>query len=119
MILTVVGWSEGMMEESARRARGAGADVWVRPPGSAAIGLSSAPMPEKIFEFFRNQEHVVFATGSVTNTIGGVNTVTVLVFDMFTAMSGGFKFLQGGPFTGPDDIIVRQALRCPEQDPRR
>jgi putative ABC transport system permease protein len=106
MMLTVVGLSEGMLEDSARRARGAGADIWIRPPGSAVIGLSSAPMPEKILEFFRKQPHVVIATGSVAHPIGGVNTVTGLDFEEFSRMCGGFKFLEGGPFEGPDDIIV-------------
>jgi putative ABC transport system permease protein len=106
MMLTVVGLSEGMLEDSARRARGSGADVWVRPPGSAAIGLSSAPMPEAILDFFRKQPHVVIATGSVTHPIGGVNTITGLDFEEFSRMAGGFKFLEGGPFQGPDDVIV-------------
>jgi putative ABC transport system permease protein len=106
MMLTVVGLSEGMLEDSARRARGAGADIWVRPPGSAAIGLSSAPMPEKILDFFRKQQHVRITTGSVTHPIGGVNTITGLDFQAFTEMSGGFKFIEGGPFAAPEDIIV-------------
>ena len=31
MILTLVGLSRGMLDESARRARGVGADIWIRP----------------------------------------------------------------------------------------
>lgn len=106
MMLTVVGLSRGMLEDSQSRARGAGADVWVRPPGSAAIGLSSAPMSEKILDFFRKQPHVVIATGGVTHPIGGISTVTGLDFDVFNRMCGGFKFLEGGPFNGPDEIII-------------
>lgn len=106
MMLTVVGLSEGMLEDSQRRARGAGADVWVRPPGSAAIGLSSAPMTEKILEFLEKQEHVVLATGSVTHPIGGIDTVTGLNLEEFSRMAGGLKYLQGGLFQKPDDIIV-------------
>lgn len=106
MMLTVVGLSRGMLEDSQRRARGAGADIWVRPPGSAAIGFSSAPMSEKIVDFLRKQAHVVAATGSVTHPIGGINTVMGLDLDEFDRMSGGFKYIEGGPFTGPDQIIV-------------
>jgi len=106
MMLTVVGLSRGMLEDSQRRARGAGADIWVRPPGSAAIGLSGAPMPEKMVDFFRKQEHVVIATGSITHPIGGLNTVVGIVFDEFNRMCGGFKFLEGGPFTGQGDEII-------------
>lgn len=108
MMLTVVGLSRGMLEDSKSRARGAGADIWVRPPGSAIIGLSSAPMSEKVLGFLRKQPHVVVATGSVTQPIGGINTITGLDFKEFSRMSGGFKFLEGGPFTKPDDIIIDQ-----------
>ncbi|MCW5981070.1 MAG: ABC transporter permease [Bryobacteraceae bacterium] len=106
MMLTVVGLSHGMLEDSQRRARGAGADVWVRPPGSAAIGLSSAPMSEKILDYFRKQEHVALASGSVSHPIGGINTVTGLDLDEFTRMAGGLRYIEGGPFQGPDEIIV-------------
>ncbi len=106
MMLTVVGLSRGMLEDSQRRARGAGADIWVRPPGSAAIGLSGAPMSEKMLPFLRKQKHVVIATGSITHPIGGLNTVVGLDFDTFDKMSGGFKYLEGGPITGHDQIIV-------------
>jgi len=106
MMLTVVGLSRGMLEDSQRRARGAGADIWVRPPGSAAIGLSVAPMSEKMLPFLRKQKHVVIATGSITHPIGGLSTVVGLDFNTFDKMSGGFKYIEGGPITGHDQIIV-------------
>ena len=105
-MLTVVGLSEGMLEDSVRRARGVGADIWVRPPGSAAISLSSAPMPEKILDFLRKQGQVVLATGSVSHPIGGINTVTGLNLEEFSKMAGGLKYLEGGPFQAPGDIII-------------
>ena len=106
MMLTVVGLSRGMLEDSQRRARGAGADIWVRPPGSAAIGLSGAPMSEKMLPFLRKQKHVVIATGSITHPIGGLSTVVGLDFNTFDKMCGGFKYIEGGPMTGHDQIIV-------------
>ncbi len=106
MMLTVVGLSRGMLEDSARRAQGAGADIWVRPPGSAAIGLSGAPMQEKVLDFLGKQEHVEIATGSMAHPIGGLKSVNGLDFEEFDRMAGGFKFLEGGPFTGDDQIIV-------------
>ncbi len=108
MMLTVVGLSRGMLEDSQRRARGTGAEVWVRPPGSAAIGLSGAPMPEKILDFLRKQDHVVLATGAVIHPIGGLNTVTGFNFKEFERMNGGFKFLEGGPITGRDQVVIDQ-----------
>ena len=106
MMLTVVGLSRGMLDDSQRRARGAGADIWVRPPGSAAIGLSGAPMPEKMVEFFRRKDHVAVATGSITHPIGGLESVVGLDFDEFSRMCGGFRFVDGGPFTGKGDEMI-------------
>ena len=37
MVLTLVGLSDGMLNEQASRARGVGADILIRPPGSAII----------------------------------------------------------------------------------
>ncbi len=106
MMLTVVGLSRGMLEDSAQRAEGAGAEVWVRPPSSAAIGLSGAPMPEKMLDFFRKQKHVVVATGSVNYPIGGLRSVVGLDLKAFDEMSGGFRYIHGGPITGDDQILV-------------
>jgi putative ABC transport system permease protein len=108
MMLTLVGLSEGMLEDSARRARGVGADVIVRSPGTSLISLSSASMPEKLMGFFAQQPHVRLVAGTVVLPIGGVNTVTGIDLDEFNKMSGGFRYLAGGPFRKPDDVIVDQ-----------
>ncbi len=106
MMLTLVGISRGLLADSAERARGVGADIWVRPPGSSAISFSSAGMSEKMVGYFRKQPHVKMATGMVIHPIGGVSTVTGIDLGEFTTISGGFHYLQGGPFTGPDQVIV-------------
>ena len=38
--------------------------------------------------------------------IGGINSITGLNLKDFTAVSGGFKYLEGGPFQGPKDILI-------------
>jgi putative ABC transport system permease protein len=106
MMLTLVGLSRGMVEESQKRARGAGADFFIRPQGSSVIQLSSAPMPEKLLDLVRAQPHVVAAFGQVVHPIGGLNTVTGINLDDFDRVSGGFEFKEGGSFQSPDDIIV-------------
>jgi hypothetical protein len=58
MILTLVGISYGTLDEAARRARGIGADILVRPPASSIISLSSSPMSEKLVPFLMKQPHV-------------------------------------------------------------
>lgn len=106
MILTVVGISRGMLQDSVQRARGVGADVWIKPPGASAISLSGASMPGKILDYFRQQEHVTAAAGTLVIPIGGISTVTGIDLAEFTSLSGPFKYLAGGPFRGPDDLII-------------
>jgi putative ABC transport system permease protein len=106
MILTLVGVSQGTLHETARRAKGVGADIIVRPPGSSILSLSSAPMQEKFLDFFEKDPRVAVASGATVNSLGGFDTMTGLDLARFTRMSGGFRYLAGGPFAGPDDILV-------------
>ena len=106
MILTVVGISYGLLDDVARRTRGVGADILVRPPGSSIIGLSSAPMSEKILDVVRGMPHVSMATGIAVHPIGGLDTVTGIDIEEFDKLSGGFRYLAGGPFKNPDDVLI-------------
>ena len=106
MILTLVGVSYGTLDATARRARGAGADVMIRPPGSSIIGLSSAPMTDMLVPMLAREPHVAVATGTVVQPLAGLDTITGLDLDEFARMSGGFHFLQGGPFHRDDDMLV-------------
>ncbi len=106
MVLTLVGLSQGILEESQRRARGVGADVWIRPPGSSLMSLGGSIMPEKMVEFFASQPHVVLATGSLVEGAGALESVQGIKLDEFNRMSGGLRFLSGGPFQEPDDILI-------------
>lgn len=106
MILAVVGLSRGMLQDSQNRARGAGADIFVKPPAASAISLGGANMPEKMIEaFFNKQPHVVRAAGTLVQPIGGISTVTGVEFDDFVAMSG-IRFLEGGRFKDKFDVVI-------------
>ncbi len=106
MILTLVGVSHGTLDATARRARGVGADIMIRPPGSSIIGLSSAPMSDRLVPMLMKQPHVALATGTVVQPLAGLDTINGLDLPAFNKMSGGFHFLQGGPFQKDDDILV-------------
>lgn len=106
MILTLVGVSYGTLDGSARRARGVGADIMIRPPGSSLLGLSTAPMTDKLLDFVAMQPHVALATGTAIQPLSGFDSITGLDLDQFSKMSGGFHFLQGGPFATDQDAIV-------------
>lgn len=106
MILTLVGVSYGTLDASARRARGIGADIFVRPPGSSSISLSSAPMSEKVVKVLGDMPGVSLATGTIVQGLGGFDTIQGVNFPIIDKMAGGFKFLSGGPIKGEDDITV-------------
>jgi putative ABC transport system permease protein len=106
MILTLVGVSHGTLDATASRARGVGADIMIRPPGSSIIGLSSAPMSDRLVPMLMKQPHVALATGTVVQPLAGLDTINGLDLPAFNKMSGGFHFLQGGPFQKDDDILV-------------
>ncbi len=113
MILTIVGLSEGMLDDQRRRARGSGADIMVLPTGMSAVSLSTASIPEKLLDFVREQAHVEIATGAVMQPIGGIRRVTGIDYETFNRMAGGFVYLDGGPMTKEgqtviDDFYARQ-----------
>src|SRR3954471_1167294 len=106
LILCLVGLAHGFIEDSQRRARGVGADILIRPKASSMLTLGYT-MPQEVVEYFRKQPHVKIATGVLNTTVEGVTLgATGINLDEFNRMSGGFKFMEGGPFTGPNDIVV-------------
>ena len=106
MILTLVGVSYGTLDSAARRARGVGADIMIRPPGASIISLSTSPMSDKLLDFVAKQPHVAGVTGTAVQPLSGFDSITGLDIDSFSKMSGGFHFLEGGPFQTDQDILV-------------
>jgi putative ABC transport system permease protein len=107
MILTLVGVSYGTLDSTKERARGVGADIVVRPPNSQVMSsLSSSPFSDKYIGLLEQQPHVVLATGTVIQGIGGFDSITGLDFPSFNKMSGGFSYLAGGDPKNDDDMIV-------------
>jgi putative ABC transport system permease protein len=108
LILTIVGLSEGMLQDSARRARGVGAQIWLKPEGSSSFTLASAQVNEKFVAFVSKQPHVDSALGVLIAQIFGFTSMAGVDYDEFVEMTGGVKYLAGGPLRQPDDIIVDQ-----------
>ena len=114
LILLIVGLSVGIMNDSKKRQAGIGADVMVQPPGASFIqGFGGAPAPVKIADVLRKFDHVQAAVPVVmwTNTSGSLE----LVYGIDLAQGSPynydntgrpFRYLEGGPFQGPYDILV-------------
>jgi putative ABC transport system permease protein len=105
MILTLVGVSKGTLADLAQHSRGTGADITIRPPGSSILSFGSN-MPEGIVSKVRMLPHVVLATGTLVQSIGNFESIAGIHLDEFNAMSGGFTYEEGGPFTQPGELIV-------------
>src|SRR5437763_896891 len=95
MVLLVVGMTQGLLNESARRVEGVGADVMVQPPGSSfLLGLSGAPTPVKLAQRLSELPHVSVVTPVLLqfNTSGGLNLIYGIDMASFDKVSGGFVY---------------------------
>lgn len=109
LILLIVGLSVGMLDDSKTRQSGIGADVIVRPPGSTNFtGLTGAPVSIKLADILRKQPHVSAVTPVYTQFVssGALEVIYGIELDSFNAVSGGFTYIEGGPYKNPNDIIV-------------
>jgi putative ABC transport system permease protein len=105
-ILTLVGLSRGMLEDSARRARAIGADIFLRADTGGTISLSQAQINEKFIPFVEKQPHVVQAIGMYSVSVQVITYMNGVNFDEFSKFSGGVHFIEGRPPQGPDDLLV-------------
>lgn len=108
LILIIAGIMGGQLADTRTRATGIGADMMIEPStGSFMSGMSGAPFSVKVGEVLAKLPHVEVAapvaiqltTGSAFENIYGID------FASFNALKP-FKFLAGGPFEGPYDVIV-------------
>jgi putative ABC transport system permease protein len=109
LVIIIVGLSSGMLQETAKRIEGVGADIMLQPPSASVfLAFSGAPMPVRIGERL-NQLKYVQAVSPVLvqfNSTGGIEVVYGIDPVSFRAVSGGFVFLAGHDMSGPDDILV-------------
>jgi len=68
--------------------------------------FSSSSLPEKVIDVLKTEPHVVQATGTVVQPIGGFDSVNGIDLDAFEKMSGGFRYEDGHAFQGPDDVLI-------------
>jgi putative ABC transport system permease protein len=109
LILLIVGLCLGMMQDSRARTAGIGADVLVLPQGSSFItGLTGAPMSIKIGGVLAKLPHVKSVAPVVTQitSSGSLEIIAGIDLPSYESMSSGFRYLQGGPFQGPNDALV-------------
>jgi putative ABC transport system permease protein len=109
LVITVVGLTSGMMQETAKRIEGVGADIMVQPPSASVfLAFSGAPMPIRIGDRLREIKNVAavspvllqFSAAGAMEIVYGIDPAS------FQAISDGFVFLQGHDMTGPYDMLI-------------
>ncbi|MGH9570105.1 MAG: ABC transporter permease [Candidatus Angelobacter sp.] len=109
LILLIVGLALGILNDTKTRQQGIGADVLVRPPGSSMMNaFNSASVSVKIADILGKQPHVAAVAPVVMHVTSTTNIEIVYGIDLksFEAVGGPFRYLEGGPFQGPDDMVV-------------
>jgi putative ABC transport system permease protein len=108
MILMVVALFYGLLNGSKESQLGVGADLLVQPPGAAAlVGMSGAPISVKVGDVLRKVPHVAVAAPVIwafsqkpLEIDYGIDLAS------YDALPPQFRYLSGGPFSGPNDAIV-------------
>jgi putative ABC transport system permease protein len=109
MVILVVGLCHGMVNDSAKRVEGVGADIMVRPPGAGFfMGMGEAPMPIKIGDRLKELPRVFAVAPTIihVNAVGSLTLIYGIDPKSFDQVTGGFVFHSGGPFKGANDILV-------------
>jgi len=108
MVMLVVGLTHGMLNDSAKRVEGVGADVLVQPPGSSfLLAFGSAPVPVKVGDRLAERPHVQ-AVAPVLTAFNSANLSLIfgINMDSFDKVTGGFVYHSGGPLKSPTDVLV-------------
>jgi putative ABC transport system permease protein len=108
MILSIVGIFMGMLNDTKQRTNGIGADLMVRPSNASIfVGVSGAPMSDKIVDVLRRLPHVAMASPVIQklNTSGKIEILYGIDYPSFNALKP-FVFLSGRPFQKPDEVMV-------------
>jgi putative ABC transport system permease protein len=107
LILTLVGLSFGMSEDSQRRQKGSGADIIVRgPDASSVLSASSASIPQKMVAKLEEQPHVKAALGIMNKSIEFPLVAAGVDLEQLKKFNGGFTYIAGGAFQGPYDVLI-------------
>ena len=108
MILSIVAIFMGMLDDQKSRTNGIGADLIVRPSNASFMnGVSGAPMSARLADIFAKMPHVAVASPVISNfsMSGSVEILYGIDYKSYNALKP-FRFLSGGEFQGPFDVIV-------------
>jgi len=106
MILSITAILMGKLNGFKERQNGIGMDMIVRPnAANNLIGMSPAGASIKVANVLAAIPHVAVAAPVNVQIQGSLETIYGIQFQSFNGLLP-FTFLSGGPFTGPDDVII-------------
>lgn len=108
LVVIVVGLTSGLMQDTAKRVEGVGADIMLQPPSASVfMAFSGAPMPIRIREKLDEMKYVqAVAPVLLQFNSGGLEIIYGIDQKSFDAVTGGFVFHSGQDLQGPNDILV-------------
>jgi putative ABC transport system permease protein len=109
LVILIVGLTSGLLQETAKRIEGIGADIMLQPPSASVfLAFSGAPMPIKIADKLHELQYVQAVAPVLLqlSASSGIDVVYGIDPKTFRDVSGGFVFLAGRDMQGPDDILV-------------
>src|SRR5580693_8542037 len=95
LVIVIVGLTSGMLQETAKRIEGIGADIMVQAQSSSfLLGFSGAPMPIKIAKKIHKLKYVQSVSPAFLqfNTPGRIETTWGIDPVSFRDVSNGFVF---------------------------
>lgn len=112
LILVVVGILLGILKDTNDRQKAVGADALVRPPGAAHVmAISAAPVSENYAHVIRRLPHVKIVVPVVLEPgANAMETIWGIDVHTFDSLGNPFRYVSGGPFRNPDDILVDDYL---------
>lgn len=108
MILSIAGVMLGMLNGNKAQTSGIGLDMFVRPSSTTNFAaLSSAATSVKVAAVLADLPHIAVASPvNVQMSVGAsLENIFGIDFKSFNALKP-FVFLEGGPFQGPNDVII-------------
>ncbi|MBV8552959.1 MAG: ABC transporter permease [Acidobacteriaceae bacterium] len=105
-ILTLIGLSDGLLEQSANRAKGSGADIFLKPGAQNTFSLSSGQVLQKFVPLVAKQPHVAAAVPVLIVPVQVVTSMNGVDLTELERVTGRIRFLEGGPPKGLDDLLV-------------
>ncbi len=107
--LVIKGLATGLLTEKIVRTQGIGADLMLQAPRSSyLLGLGRNVLPARMVEKLLEVPGVEAATPVATEAsfTNRLEVVFGIDLESFNRVSGGFRYVAGGPFTGPYTAIV-------------